>query len=119
METYEVDPSAPTHGSSGPLKVSYGGFFSETGKQLLDIGPKYDKRRASGKDANAFDASSVNIFTVSQLLASAIVVLTHSNLAMGEVSPNISHPVFISARGLMRRLCEGGADLMENGQTYR
>ncbi|KAJ8489460.1 hypothetical protein ONZ45_g13566 [Pleurotus djamor] len=62
VETYEVDPSAPTHGSSGPLKVSYGGFFSEAGKQFLDIGPKYDKRRPLGKDGNACYEDSVNVF---------------------------------------------------------
>ncbi|KAL4260481.1 GMC oxidoreductase family protein, partial [Pleurotus pulmonarius] len=62
VETYEVDPSAPTHGSSGPLKVSYGGFFSDAGQQLLDIGPKYDKRRVLGKDGNACGVSSINTF---------------------------------------------------------
>lgn len=99
METYEVDPSAPTHGSSGPLKVSYGGFFSETGKQLLDIGPKYDKRRASGKDANAFDAGSVNIFTVSQLLASAYRCLDAFQSSDGRSkSKHFSSRVYIGSR---------------------
>lgn len=80
METYEVDPSAPTHGSSGPLKVSYGGFFSEAGKQFLDIGPKYDKRRVLGKDGNACGVSSINTFAVSQMLVPPMRCYFNMNL---------------------------------------
>lgn len=66
-ETYEIDPTKATHGSDGPLKVSYGGpgALSEVGKQLLDIGPKMNKKRPAGDEGNAFDEASINTFYVS------------------------------------------------------
>ncbi|KAF4563892.1 hypothetical protein EYR36_003136 [Pleurotus pulmonarius] len=87
VETYEVDPSAPTHGSSGPLKVSYGGFFSDAGQQLLDIGPKYDKRRVLGKDGNACGVSSINTFAVSQMSLAVYdsILMRIDSLALAEM----------------------------------
>ncbi|RPD77156.1 alcohol oxidase-like protein [Lentinus tigrinus ALCF2SS1-7] len=46
-ETYEIEPGKPTHGYSGPLKVSYGGIFTEIGKEFLDVAAGYDKSRKS------------------------------------------------------------------------
>lgn len=39
------------HGYTGPLKVSYGGWFSNVGKDYLEVGPKYEKREV-GDDGN-------------------------------------------------------------------
>ena len=52
-ETYQVKPGEPTHGYSGPLKVSMGGTFTNVGKEFLDVAAKYDKRRGSMDDLNA------------------------------------------------------------------
>ncbi|KAF8904338.1 alcohol oxidase-like protein [Mucidula mucida] len=63
-ETYEIDPTKATHGSDGPLKVSYGGPNSvmNIGKQFLDIGPKFEKKRPLSDEANGFGEESVNVF---------------------------------------------------------
>ncbi|KAF5370974.1 hypothetical protein D9757_009895 [Collybiopsis confluens] len=63
-ETYEIDPTKPTHGGSGPLKVSHGGpdAVMEIGKQFLDVGPKVEKNRHVSDEGNAFDEKSVNVF---------------------------------------------------------
>ncbi|KAI0759054.1 alcohol oxidase-like protein [Fomes fomentarius] len=52
-ETYEIAPGRPTHGYSGPLKVSYGGFFTEPGKEFLEVAAQYDKSRGHTDDVNA------------------------------------------------------------------
>ncbi|KAI0651206.1 alcohol oxidase-like protein [Trametes meyenii] len=51
-ETYQLEPDKPTHGYSGPLKVSYGGFFTEVGKEFLDVAAEYDKTRGQTDDIN-------------------------------------------------------------------
>ncbi|KAJ8508104.1 hypothetical protein ONZ45_g9584 [Pleurotus djamor] len=64
LEKFEVDPNAPSHGSSGPLRVSYGtSGFNDAARQFLDIAPKYEKRRPLGSDANAFTKDSINVFS--------------------------------------------------------
>ncbi|KAI8990422.1 alcohol oxidase-like protein [Trametes punicea] len=51
-ETYQVQPGQSTHGYCGPLKVSYGGFFTEIGREFLDITAQYDKSRGQTDDVN-------------------------------------------------------------------
>lgn len=52
-ETYQVAPGKDeTHGYGGPLKVSYGGAFSNIGQEFLDVGAKYDTVRGSLEDPN-------------------------------------------------------------------
>ncbi|KAI0920510.1 hypothetical protein AcW1_002232 [Taiwanofungus camphoratus] len=51
-ETYQVQPEKVTHGYSGPLKVSYGGAFTNIGKEFLDVAAQYDKDRGMTDDAN-------------------------------------------------------------------
>ncbi|KAJ7210036.1 GMC oxidoreductase-domain-containing protein [Mycena pura] len=60
-ETYEVEPHNATHGSDGPLKVSYGAPL-DLAAQFLEIGPKFEKNRPFGDEGNGFDAASVNKF---------------------------------------------------------
>ncbi|KAI0776758.1 alcohol oxidase-like protein [Trametes elegans] len=52
-ETYQLQPGKPTHGYSGPLKVSYGGFVTQTGKEFLDVAAQYDKTRGTMEDVNS------------------------------------------------------------------
>ena len=48
VETYEVAPGRDSvHGYTGPLKVSYGGAFTNIGKDFLEVGPKYDTKRGT------------------------------------------------------------------------
>ncbi|KAJ7745758.1 GMC oxidoreductase-domain-containing protein [Mycena metata] len=51
-ETYQGKPDAPTHGYSGPLKVSFGGAFTNVGKAFLDVAQKYDPARGMTDDIN-------------------------------------------------------------------
>ncbi|KAJ7096512.1 glucose-methanol-choline oxidoreductase, partial [Mycena belliarum] len=51
-ETYQVKPGEPTHGYSGPLKVSYGGAYTNVGRQFLDVASQYDTVRGSTEDVN-------------------------------------------------------------------
>ena len=54
------------HGYSGPLKVSYGGAFTNIGKDFLEVGPKYDAKRGTTDDPN--DLFNVDVFGVSRFL---------------------------------------------------
>ncbi|KAI0819181.1 alcohol oxidase-like protein [Trametes gibbosa] len=51
-ETYQVHPNKPTHGYSGPLKVSYGGFYAEVGQEFLNAAAQYDRARGLTDDVN-------------------------------------------------------------------
>ena len=51
-ETYQNAPNRPTHGYSGPLKVSYGGKRTNVGEDYLATVSKYDKTRVVVDDAN-------------------------------------------------------------------
>ncbi|KAK0231695.1 GMC oxidoreductase-domain-containing protein [Armillaria nabsnona] len=65
-ETYEVDPTRKTHGSSGPIKASFGGNaeMMEIPKQFLEIGPKFEKDRPESEEGNNLDPESINVFFV-------------------------------------------------------
>ncbi|CCM05912.1 uncharacterized protein FIBRA_08150 [Fibroporia radiculosa] len=62
METFQVESHADTHGSSGPLKISYGGLFTNVGQQFLDVATKYDKTRLKTDDLNGMRESSINAY---------------------------------------------------------
>ena len=52
-ENYQVAPNQDdVHGYSGRLKVSYGGAFTNIGKDFLDVAAKYDPQRGSTEDPN-------------------------------------------------------------------
>ncbi|KZT23454.1 GMC oxidoreductase [Neolentinus lepideus HHB14362 ss-1] len=51
-ETYQVAKDKETHGYTGPLKVSYGGHFTNIGEQFLQVAEKYDKARRMTEDIN-------------------------------------------------------------------
>ncbi|KAI0354317.1 alcohol oxidase-like protein [Trametes cingulata] len=51
-ETYQIKPHQPTHGYSGPLKVSYGGCFTEMGQEFLQVAAQYDQSRGHTDDPN-------------------------------------------------------------------
>ncbi|TFY61094.1 hypothetical protein EVJ58_g4718 [Rhodofomes roseus] len=51
-ETYQAEGSADTHGYSGPLKVSYGGLFTNVGQQFLEVAARYDAKRSLMEDPN-------------------------------------------------------------------
>ncbi|KAJ7615032.1 GMC oxidoreductase-domain-containing protein [Mycena polygramma] len=62
-ETYELDPWKPTHGSSGPLKVSFGGSpLGRLGKEFIQVGSEYEKDRPRTDEGNAFNVDSLNKF---------------------------------------------------------
>ncbi|EKM55565.1 uncharacterized protein PHACADRAFT_121157 [Phanerochaete carnosa HHB-10118-sp] len=52
-ETYEVAPGKDdVHGYSGPLRVSYGGIFTNIGKQFLEVAAQWDPKRGTTDDPN-------------------------------------------------------------------
>ncbi|TFK74184.1 alcohol oxidase [Pluteus cervinus] len=51
-ETYQVKEGEATHGYTGPLKVSWGGTFTNVGEQFLDVAAKYDQERGTIDDIN-------------------------------------------------------------------
>ncbi|KAJ7606670.1 GMC oxidoreductase-domain-containing protein [Roridomyces roridus] len=62
-ETYEPGPNMPTHGSNGPLKVSYGGDSGlGVWKEFVDVGSQFEVDRPIGVDGNAFYEESINVF---------------------------------------------------------
>jgi alcohol oxidase len=71
-ENFQVTPGAATHGYSGPLKVSYGGHFTNLGQQFLDTAARYDKERGSTDDVNGLFSCNAygvrNIFLGLELL---------------------------------------------------
>ena len=67
METYQVNPDLPTHGYSGPLKVSLGGHYDIAAQQFNEIGPKVEKDRPYSEEWNSMHTDSVNVFAVCYL----------------------------------------------------
>ncbi|ETW83635.1 GMC oxidoreductase 6 [Heterobasidion irregulare TC 32-1] len=57
-ETYQITPGALTHGYEGPLKVSYGGTYTNVGREFLETAAMYDRERTVGEDPN--DLMTVN-----------------------------------------------------------
>ncbi|KAG2121378.1 GMC oxidoreductase-domain-containing protein [Suillus cothurnatus] len=45
LETYEVQPSGPTHGYDGPIKVSSGGCKLGISDEFIQVGTTYHKRQ--------------------------------------------------------------------------
>ena len=61
-ETYQIAPNASNHGYEGPLKVSYGGTYTNVGRQFLETAAIYDRERTVGEDSN--DLMTVNQYCV-------------------------------------------------------
>ncbi|KAI0066444.1 alcohol oxidase-like protein [Artomyces pyxidatus] len=62
-ETYQAQPDAPTHGYSGPLKVSYGGIFTNVGQQCFAAAQAIDSdRQLAHGFVEPNDLTSVNVF---------------------------------------------------------
>ncbi|KZT03334.1 GMC oxidoreductase [Laetiporus sulphureus 93-53] len=59
METYQIESGKETHGDSGPLKVSWGGYRGNLEGQFLDVAAKYDPERGSTDDVNAMTECNV------------------------------------------------------------
>jgi alcohol oxidase len=45
LETYEVQPDLPTHGYSGPIKVSSARYKLNAGQEFIRVGTTYHKRQ--------------------------------------------------------------------------
>nr|ALJ82900.1 alcohol oxidase [Irpex lacteus] len=53
-ENYQVaEGKDDVHGYGGPINVSYGGKFTNVGKDFLDVAKEFDKTRTSTDDPNA------------------------------------------------------------------
>ncbi|KAI0759053.1 alcohol oxidase-like protein [Fomes fomentarius] len=91
-ETYEVEAGKETHGYSGPLKISYGGFYTEVGQEFLEVGAKYDKSRGYTDDVNGLH--EVNKYGVSSLfgILSTRSSSRHAHPEVAEESPRWIDP---------------------------
>ncbi|KAG2357740.1 GMC oxidoreductase-domain-containing protein [Suillus spraguei] len=65
FETYEVQPDRPTHGYSGPIKVSSGGSKLGASEEFIRVGTTYHKRRYV-EDTN--DLETCNTYSVRDLI---------------------------------------------------
>ncbi|KAI0043153.1 GMC oxidoreductase [Auriscalpium vulgare] len=61
-ETYQAGPVGSTHGTTGPLKVSYGGLYTNVGKDFLKVAKEYDTARQTSEDADVNDMDTVNVY---------------------------------------------------------
>jgi alcohol oxidase len=71
-----VQEGRPTHGYSGPLKVSMGGAFSNISKQFLDVAAGYDEERGFTDDVNALH--SCNMYGVSLIVVPSVAIYAYS-----------------------------------------
>lgn len=62
-EAYGITPDQPTHGYTGPLKVSYGSARTKIGEDYLATIVQYDKTREVVDDANGMimDANRLQV----------------------------------------------------------
>ncbi|KAG1740654.1 GMC oxidoreductase-domain-containing protein [Suillus lakei] len=60
LETYEVQPNRPTHGYSGPIKVSSGGCKLSSTEEFIRVGTTYHKRQYA-EDTN--DLETCNTYS--------------------------------------------------------
>ncbi|KAH9046726.1 alcohol oxidase-like protein [Lactarius hengduanensis] len=64
IETFQVPGGGSTHGTDGPLAVSPGGFFTDIGKQFLQVARALDPVRAQKPDdADTNDLETINVYT--------------------------------------------------------
>ncbi|KAH9046727.1 alcohol oxidase-like protein [Lactarius hengduanensis] len=64
IETYQVPGGGPTHGTDGPLAVSPGGYFTDLGKQFLQVARILDPDRAQKPDdTDSNDLETINVYT--------------------------------------------------------
>ncbi|KAG1835725.1 GMC oxidoreductase-domain-containing protein [Suillus variegatus] len=61
LETYEVQPDRPTHGYSGPIKVSSGGYKLGASEEFIHVGTTYHKRQHA-EDTN--DLETCNTYSM-------------------------------------------------------
>jgi alcohol oxidase len=54
LETYQINPTAPTHGANGPLKISHSSKLLNVGESFLEVGRLYDGSRGYTEDVNDF-----------------------------------------------------------------
>jgi hypothetical protein len=85
VETYEVQPDCPTHGYSGPIKVSSAKFKLGASEEFIRVGTTYHKRQYA-EDTD--DLETCNTYSVRHLIFFLLVrsPLTRFISAMGEVS---------------------------------
>ncbi|KAF4613896.1 hypothetical protein D9613_007491 [Agrocybe pediades] len=56
-ETYQPNPHHPSHGYSGPLKISFASGHRNVGEELIEVGTAIDKSQSRAPDLNAFDST--------------------------------------------------------------
>ncbi|KAF7344913.1 Alcohol oxidase [Mycena venus] len=59
LETYQAGVVDATHGSSGPIKVSHGGYDTEVGKDFLAAAAGFPRGRSFTEDLNDFSTCNV------------------------------------------------------------
>ncbi|KAJ3514907.1 hypothetical protein NLJ89_g2088 [Agrocybe chaxingu] len=62
-ETYQPDPSAPTHGFDGPLKISFAQDSHNVSDEALRVAQAYEKEYKAVDDFSNFSGDSINGWT--------------------------------------------------------
>jgi hypothetical protein len=91
-----VKPNEPTHGYSGPLKVSYGGTYTNVGEQFLDVAQKYDLERGPTDDCNglytcdSYAVSPVYLFGMYSNLTTEMAKVRFTSMIIGHPNPHVA-----------------------------
>ena len=72
-ETYQPNPNHPSHGSTGPLKISFASGHSNVGDEMVAVATAIEKDHHTTNDHNDFTLESINAWGVSQ----SVVILSH------------------------------------------
>jgi alcohol oxidase len=89
-ETYQEEFTNDTHGTEGPIKVSFAKEHTNVAVNFLEVAGAYDKARELTDDVNAF--TSCNQYGVSNTFVESYTLLINPSPEMGEVCVAIGAP---------------------------
>ena len=103
-ETYQIPGGGPTHGTDGPLNVAFAieGTFDDLDEQFLQVARDLDPARARAPpDTDTNDLSTINVYTVGDLLQSPILtrhllmrLMFVESIALAQKWPKFVHKYF-------------------------
>lgn len=91
-ETYQAEITNDSHGTSGPLKVSFAPDLKNVAENFLEVAAAYDKQRSLIADANEFcvvDKYAVRFINVNGARYGSLKRV--SSLALGKVTDKCNY----------------------------
>ena len=92
-ETYQIPGGGPTHGTDGPLNVSFAieGTLGDFDEQFLQVARTLDPARARAPpDTDTNDLSTINVYTVGVFLLLCVFMFVES-IALSQKWPKFVH----------------------------